>query len=293
MLSLLAGFIFGSVELFDKFVLDNEVKSPFLSALFCKLPNFLVFVVAGLLFGQIVFDPWLISFSLFLVLVYISASYLYYSGIEKEEVSRFIPTLSLNSVFVVFLSFFLLGEQFGLYTYLGIGLTVAGAFFISMEKPGRRVIHNLQSSQAVLLAVGAAFLWSIRDMSYKFLTAEMSIFSILFWVGAMGVPITLGLVFREKSEIVQGDFSGFEHLMIIGFLVSGGYLIFLEAISKGPVSLTSVIIKIDAAVVFVGSVLATWLDPDDFHEQIGIRVLVQKLLSLLMIAAGIVVIQLV
>jgi drug/metabolite transporter (DMT)-like permease len=293
MLSLAAGVLYGLVELFDKFVLDNEVKDPFLSALFCKLPNFAVFIVAGLLLGQPVFDLGVIGISAVLVLLYISASYFYYSGIEKEEVSRFIPTLSLNSVFVVFLSFFLLGEKFDQVTYAGITLTIGGAFIISMEKPGKRVIHNFQSSRAVLLGIGAAFLWSVRDIAYKFLTAETSIFSVLFWVGIIGLPVTLALISKEKSEIIKGDFSGFEHLLLIGSLVSVGYLIFLEAISRGPVSLASVIIKIDAAIVFVGSAVATRIYPSDFHEEIGLHVMIQKFIALAMLAAGIIMIQLV
>jgi drug/metabolite transporter (DMT)-like permease len=291
-LALLSGLIFAVVELFDKFVLDNEVGDAYLSALFCKMPIFAVFIAVGLYFGEIIFSWKYILSGMMLVGLYIFSSYLYYRGIQMEEVSRFIPTLSINSVFIVVLSFVFLGERFGLQTYSGALLTILGAFLISMEDPGRRVIHNFKSTWAVAFGLGAAFLWAVRDLVIKTLTVDVNIFSILLWVGLIGLPVTLALISLKREEFEDGIKTGYEHLSLIGLMVSVGYLTFIWAIDQGPVSLVTVVGKVDSALIFIGSILATKFDPEQFHDELDKKVIIQKFIFLCMILSGIAIINL-
>ena len=85
---------------------------------------------------------------------------------------------------------------------------------------------------------------------------------------------------------------GYEHLLIIASLTAVGYLTFIKALSLGPVSLASVVVRIDSALVFIGSIFVTKLHPEIIHEKIDRAVLVQKAVALLLILLGVALIQL-
>lgn len=290
--AVLAGVIYGAVELFDKFVFDHEVSRGSVSALLAKIPNFIVFATAGF-FVQPGFDFSPVSFGIGVALapLYLFSSYLYYVGIGLEDVSRFIPTLSVSSVFTVIISFVFLSERFTVGEYAGIMLTIAGAVLISMERP-RRGIHIFQSKEALGLGFLAAFLWAVRDVVLKIGTSSIDIFQILFWIGINGLVLCLVTAVFLYSKLDGEELKGYEHLLMIGFLTSAGYLSFIKSLSLGPVSLASVIVKIDAALVFVGSIIITELHPEMIRESLEWHVLLQKAVALAMIVGGVAVIQL-
>lgn len=289
--ALLTGLIYAGVELFDKFVLDQEVSKASVSALVAKIPNFLIFAVIGLIQSDIVFSLSTFFIGFILALLYIISSYFYYVGISQEDVSRFIPTLSVNSVFVVLISFIFLGEKFGLTEYGGMLLTVTGAVFISMDNP-KRGIHIFQSRKALAVGFMAAFLWAVRDVILKLGTGSIDIFQLLFWIGISGLILTALSSGFLYSRMENSELKGYKHLMLIGSLTAIGYLTFIKSLSLGPVSFASVVVKIDSALIFLGSLLVTKLHPEIIREKINRKVLIQKTFALLMIITGIVLIQL-
>ncbi|MFB6213885.1 MAG: EamA family transporter [Candidatus Nanohaloarchaea archaeon] len=289
--ALLTGFIYGGVELFDKFVLNQEVSRASISAIVAKVPNFLIFAAVGIIQTEIIFSLTNFILGFILASLYIVSSYFYYEGISQEDVSRFIPTLSVNSVFIVILSFLFLGESFGVSEYVGMFLTIAGAILISVEKP-QRGIHIFQSRKAVLMGIIAALLWAVRDIFLKIGTSSVDIFLLLFWIGVNGIFLTLLSSVFAYHRMEDSEMRGYEHLLIIGSLTAMGYLTFIKSLSLGPVSLASVIVKIDSAIVFVGSIIISKLHPGIIREKLDRDVLIQKALALLMIIAGVILIQL-
>ncbi|MFB6209095.1 MAG: EamA family transporter, partial [Candidatus Nanohaloarchaea archaeon] len=240
----------------------QEVSRPSVSAYLNKIPNFLVFTAVGLIQADIAFSPRMFLTGTVLSSLYIVSSYFYYVGIGQEDVSRFIPTLSISTVFVVIISFLILGEKFGVTEYAGILMTVGGAILISMEKPSRG-IHIFQSRKAILVGVIAAFLWAVRDVILKLGTSSVDIFQLLFWIGISGLMISVlgsGFIY---SRMERKSLKGYEHLLLIGSMVAVGYLTFIKSISLGPVSLASVVVKIDAALVFLGSILISKFHPEN------------------------------
>jgi drug/metabolite transporter (DMT)-like permease len=285
-----AAIVWAGVNLLDKFVMDNEISDFVVAGSVCGISIFFVQSLATLALFDISLDGLSILFGLVTGTIYTGGLVAYYYGIKEEDVSRFIPTTSLGTVFVVILSFIFLSESFTPLIYVGIASTVAGAFLISLEDP----IHDLerfQSGRATLLALLAASMFASRDVIFKFATFSFSEWSIIFWMGIGGIFCCAILLVWKKDKL-KGGRKGEEHLVLIGVFTALGYFLMARAISIGPVSLVSATLKTQMIVVFLASVILSRFHPGIVSEDTDRTIIAQKFLALILIILGVVGIQL-
>jgi uncharacterized membrane protein len=284
-----AAFFWSLNIVFDKYVVDHEIEDYVVTTIFCSFSAFILVGAASIFKGASVAELSLSHLSL--GVLYTLALMAYYSGIGREEVSRFAPTLAVDTLFILLFSFIFLGEGFGIIVYLAVGAVVLGAFLISLDDP----VHSLkefESKKGFYLAITAALVFATRDVLFKFSLGDTSYWTVLLGMSVGGIISVLILVLYKSKKIKESSDKGFEHLLGIGVLMALGYLSFVAAINNGPVSLSSAIVKSQNLMIFGITVALQKFHPGVVDEEMERPILIQKLLAIFLIVIGLVVIQL-
>lgn len=293
-LVLLSAFIWSIANLGDKFIEDQEIKDSILSSGIVDLINAVFFIIIPLLFISI--NNLFASFSWFSFLAgitYGTSRVFYFSGIEREEVSRFVPLLALIPVFVTIFSFLFLNETFSWVVYLGITLTIIGALLISLESP-LYSLKKFQSKSALFFGVMAAIFLASKDILIKVTSGAIDYWGIIFWLGVGLLPISLILLFKElkSQKIDRINKKGAKNLIISGSLKALGSFLFTKAITLGPVALVSTVVKVKPVLVFIGSTVISKFHSEIIHEKLDTKTILQKTIATVIIVFGVVLIKL-
>lgn len=287
--SLLASMFFAATSLFDKFFVDKEVDDYVFAGSIYTLPLFLVMIGVGLFQSSFAFVLSSTFFGLLAGVLYFVVLVFYLKGVSEEDVSRFVPSLSLNTVFIAVISAVFLGESLGFVVYLGILMTVFGAFLISLENPVSS-LKEFQSGKAVFLALGIAGLQSVRDVVIKLGSNQVEIWTIVLWMGIGGAVISsMSLLMFRRGRLNQ--VKDHERFIAVGGLRSLGYLSFMVAISLGSVTLASAVLKTNGMFVFLGAT-ALSLSGKMIHESKDKKIILQKFLASAMIVTGVIIMKL-
>ena len=284
-----AAFFWSLNILFDKYVVDHEIKDYILTTVLCSISTFVVIGAFSGFMGGRVTGIGLTHISL--GFLYTLALMAHYSGISQEDVSRFAPTLAVDTLFITFFSFLFLGERFSLPVYGGVLSVVAGAFLISLDDP----VHSLkkfQSKNGVILAVIAALIFASRDIIFKFSLADSSYWTALLGMSIGGLLSTLFLIVYRRKKMINSNKKGMEHLLIIGVTTALGYICFALSINIGPVSLASAIVKSQNLIIFAAATALQKLHPGVVDEKTSKKILAQKSIAITMIVAGLLLVQL-
>lgn len=287
--SLLASVLFAITGLFDKFFVETEIEDYVFGGCIYALPLLLVMTVIGFFNSSIVFQSALTGLGLSAGVLYFVILIFYLKGVSEEDVSRFIPSLSINTVFIAVTSVLFLGESFGILVYLAILMTVTGAFLISLEDPVSS-LQDFQSGKAVVLALGVAGLQAVRDVFIKLASNQTEIWAVVFWMGIGGTITSFStLIALKRNKLHQlKDHKGF---ITVGGLRSLGYLSFMIAVSLGSVTLASAVLKTNGMFVFLGATALSFTGKM-IHEDKDKKILLQKLIASGMIVAGVILIEL-
>jgi len=286
--SLLASVLFALTGLFDKFFVDTEIDDYVFGGCIYSLPLLLVMTALGLYRSDLVYQSFSSTLGMIAGALYFIVLVFYLKGVSEEDVSRFIPSLSLNTVFIAVISALFLGEGLGLVVYLGILMTVAGAFLISLEDP-LSSLDEFQSSKAVLLALGIAVLQAIRDIVIKLGSNQVEIWSMILWMGIGGTILaSTTLLTQRKNKLYQ--IKDHKEFIAVGGMRSLGYLSFMIAISLGSVTLASAVLKTNGMFVFLGAT-ALSLSGKMLHESKDKKIILQKFLASAMIISGVIIMK--
>lgn len=283
-LVVIAAFLWTIVSLIDKFVLSHEMNDPILASVIAGTMTSILFVFASLFSrNQIIISYNLILLSLFAGIVYTIAIYLYYYAVKKGEISKVVSFLSVTPIFVLILAFLFLNEKLILRNYFGIFLIVFGAFLISLKK-NRNSEYSV--SRVFLIVVGASILLSLRDFAVKYGSLQVSIWSILFWIGIGSGLMSFYLFYKHHPHVRKKAKKGIKHLFLGRFVSSISLLLFLIAVSLGPVSLVSALVKIQVLFIFIGATALSNFKPHFIKEKITSSIILQKLIAITIIIAG-------
>ena len=287
--SLIASLLFAVTELFDKFFVDREIEDYIFGGIIYALPLVIVMTILGFVKSSLIYHFQSILFGSIAGGLYFTVLVLYLKGISQEDVSRFIPTLSLNTVFIAVISVFLLGESLGYFIYTGILMTVTGAFLISLENP-LSSLKEFQSGKAVFLALGIAALQAIRDILIKTSSNNVEIWTIVLWMGIGGTFISfLNLIMFRKDRV--GEIKDHKRFIGVGGIRSLGYLSFMIAISLGSVTMASAVLKTNGMFVFFGATILSISDRM-LNESKERKVILQKFLASGIIVSGVIILEL-
>lgn len=291
----LAAGIYAAINLLDKAVSNAQLPNPAAAMVLNGIPRFLTFVVIGALGGNVFLSSidglWARRITVYVAIgtgaLYALGMIVWYRGIAGADISRFVPLFALKTIFTTLLAFAFLGEAFPWVVYVGILVIVLGAVIISIEDPTAGLDGlQFQSRSVLALALLAAVIFALIYTGLKGLTAQTSIWSLLFWIGIGGTVVTLDFALLKRAEVVAIRPSGQASLIVNGGLSAVAFFIFTQAVAHGPVSLVAAIVNLDAVLVFVGAVALSRLLPDAINEDTDPVSLVQKGVATVLIIGG-------
>lgn len=291
----LAAGIYAAINLVDKVISDAQLPNPAAAMVLNGLPRFLTFVVIGALGGNVFLSSidglWARRITVYIAIgtgaLYALGMIVWYRGIAGADISRFVPLFALKTIFTTLLAFVFLGEAFPWVVYLGISLIVLGAVIISIEDPTAGLAGlRFQSRSVLALALLAACVFALIYTSLKGLTAQTSVWSLLFWIGVGGTVVTLDFALLKRAEVFGIRPSGQGSLIVNGGLSAVAFFVFTQAVALGPVSLVAAIVNLDAVLVFVGAVALSRLVPAAIEDDISPTSLAQKGVATVLIIGG-------
>lgn len=300
----LAASIYATLSLVDKVILDREASGPLTTTVLSGFSMMGTFIIAGLVTGNAGLESATVSSQFLLTIgigilggvTYVLSLWTYFIGLEKSEVSRFIPLLSLDLIIVLVLAFVLLGEGFQPPVYVGVFIIFFGTVLISLDASNLK--GGFKSKQALFWGLVVAGTTAVLQLILGYMTSQLTLFAIMFWVGVGGV---LSLVVLLAWKQIQAD-TAIETLrsaatiqgavlLTRGVFIGVAYYTFVLAIENGPVSIAVAILKLDVFLVFFGALVLSKIAPAVLYEPVTRRILIQKFTASALIVGGVVIIQ--
>lgn len=284
-LSLIALALWAIVNILDKYVIDHELKDPiFVTAIFCLTASILL-IGSALLLGLKEASFFVIGLAIASGLLYSGAIYLYYHIMRGEEVSRLVPLISIEPIFIALGAFLFFGEQLGWQHYLGILLVVLGAILISREGASS-LREKLRLGRLHWLALLMVLFFSAKNLLVKYLFQGNDFWSIMFWFGVGGLILPI-LFFAFHRPRLKGKFKrGIEHLIVSAIFSSLALIFFSQALKIGSVSLVIALVATKPMLVFLCATLFSFICPKIIFEKHSFKILLLKISATVMIVIG-------
>ncbi|MEM7822902.1 MAG: EamA family transporter [Candidatus Aenigmatarchaeota archaeon] len=277
-LSLLAAFLWSIVNIIDKHVIDRELKDPILCSISYTSAVFFVFLFSSLLLSKVDFgieSP--ISFAAGVIFGF--AVYFYFKALRYGEISRVIPLSMLGVLFVVMFALIFFGESLNLLNYIGIASLLLGAILISYKK-------DRAGKKFVLFGLISAMLFALRDILTKWGMAASPL-SVLFWIALGTLFYSLFMIAIHHPHLRKKMVSGVEHIFIVSFISAIALLVFVFAMSIGPLSLVRVAATSQGLFVFILALFLSKTHPHIIKEEMRASIIERKLIAILLIILGI------
>ena len=291
--ALASGVAWAGVSIVDKTVLQNYVRSHVTLWLAISLGQ----GITGLAFvGGFAWSSDLASTGTLWALVSGAISglgglFLLYA-LKSQEVSRVAPIAQTSPIFAAILAFAFLDETLTLLQWVAVVTTVAGALLLSTHRDAE--YHNLfldRSFSPVMLAsifgaVGQVVSKAALDTLQVPLVLglrSLGLSTVLFWASFPSKDAR-----HELMGLVRSRSNG---LVLVGVgdmgLALGAALLFLWAISTGPVGLVSALGVTRSLFVLLFSTLLTLKFGDFLGENVTRGVLGFKLISITLLVVGV------
>ncbi len=224
--------------------------------------------------------------------LYMTAMYFYLQALQTEEASVVAPFFQAGPLFAYALAWLVLGETLSRLQLLGGSLIVAGGLLLSIRPGGghlRLRLVVLMLACALVLAVSSVIFkaFALRDEFWS--TTFWTYFGEAlfgFWLLALPGPRRQFLVLLRRNTGAVLSVNAANELINLG-----GGLGMRYALLLAPLSLVQVIGSTTTLFVFIFGVLLSLLWPAFGRENLSRRNLLQKGVSGLLIAAGVVLIN--
>ena len=297
-------FLFAIVNLTDKFVIDNILKSS-------KAYTFLVCLLGSIIFLS---APWLLRwpgtllfiFNLLTGALFAVALYFLYEALRRGEAARTIILIGgLIPIFSIFISWVSFGDILSKVQFLGVAFLLSGIFLVALL-PGRhsfweKIWQNLRSEDykknSLTLVVLAALFYALFFSATKYVYAKQEFWSAFIWVrfGALISVLFFLLEKKSRQEIIKnlkGNVDNKKHQKKNIFLFlfnqalgSTGFILQNYAIFLGPVAIITALQGFQyALMMFFAFFLGFFFK--EYKEKFSWQSLIQKIVALAFISVG-------
>ncbi|MFH0979702.1 MAG: EamA family transporter [Candidatus Roizmanbacteria bacterium] len=290
--SLLAVNIYSLINLFDKFFLSKKFKSIYSFLLLLNIAYFIFYFLYSIIFWKTyIFNGsfiWAMASGLFYFFMWV----FWFKALSGGEVSRSSAIFFTQPIFSSILAVIFLGEILNSIKWLAVIAIVIGAIFSSIET--KKIKKGFNS--AYIFAFLAAIVSAVGNTISKYAINNLSALT----VGAVGYFATLPLYFiflKDKQVLneVRSKLTDKKSTVIMIFRGLFGYLaicFFMLALGNGPASLVSALNGGQPLMILIYSTFITIFFPKFIKEEISIKALVYKIISVALIVFGAVVISL-
>jgi len=310
LIAVISYFLLAIVNLTDKFLIDNVLRSS-------KTYAFLVCFLGALIF---VAAPWLLSWpgwSLFFAniltgVLFAFALYFLYEALSRGEAARTVIIIGgLIPVFSITFSL-LLGESFFLSQLIGTLLLLGGIFLIAYlpdrhsfwEKLWSYLSGGQKEKSSLWLIVLSAFFYALLFVSTKLVYSQQDFWSAFIWIRLGAMLTVLFFLFDKASRLEIFKNLGLskkkkkksKHKNIFLFLFNQGlgslsFILQNYAIFLGPVAIINALQGVQyALMIFLTFFLGFFFK--EYREKFSWRVFSQKGVAVILISFGLYLISL-
>jgi drug/metabolite transporter (DMT)-like permease len=283
-------YLFGAItHLFDKYLLKKTMMPN---------PGALTFYIGALGILGLALAPWgfsmigyqQIALDLLGGIIYLAAILFFFYALNRADVSQVASLIGgLTPLFILLWGFLLKSQMLNPAQLIAFALIVSGSFVIGLEK---RKGHLLAKS-ALGLSLLSAFLFSCAHLLSQFIYLQQGFINGFIWVrlgGLLGAFLLLLLPQVRKS--VLGDLkkpSKGKALVFITGQTCGAlnFILFNYAFTLGPLALIAALQGLQYIFLFLMVLFLTWKLPQIIQEKITPHLILQKSISIALIAIGI------
>lgn len=299
-IAIAAYLILAIVNLADKFLLENLVPST-------KTYAFLVGVLGAVV---VVLAPWflewpgvfLVVFNLVIGALFPVALLLLYRALKIGDASKIIPLIGgMMPMFTVILSVLFLGERFSNFQWLALFFLLLGTVLLAWLPSGHSLwtkvliwfgLVNQKNTIAIFTAILASLVFALFFVGTKYLYGGQSFFSAFIWIRIGTFLFSMALLIPKKirAEIFKGLKRLHDKKSVLFFsnqaLAAVGFLLQNYAVFLGSVALVSALQGVQYSFLLVLGGLISVFFPKLLHENISRGVVIQKIVAVLLISAG-------
>lgn len=215
---------------------------------------------------------------------------LYLFTLEIEDVSSVVPWFLTIPVFGYILGYFFLGETLSGKQLFGSLIVLFGALLISVDFSGEKRSFKWRSS---LYMTVACILVAISGIIFKYVASGESFWISSFWeyagLGFFGILIYFFIPkYREEFALMnkEGGARIFALNSLSEILTIAGNLLTNYALLLAPVAMVFLVGSFQPAIVLWLTLLSTKFSPSIAQENMSLKVLLPKIVSILIIIAG-------
>jgi len=213
--------------------------------------------------------------------------------LQTREVSRVIPVVHTNPVFVAILAVLLLGETITYLQWIAVMVVVLGAVLISIKREshgsGAGFAASLFLPLIASLLLAAANLTSkhaLEHVSYWNMLAFGSLLVSIIFLSVSLRPLPLRQLLTLRRPVLTAGL-----LILANALVLFGMFLMFWAIQNGPVSLVSAIAGARPAFVFIYAVVLGRISHVLLEQRMGKQTIALRLGAIAMIVGGMTIIR--
>ncbi len=224
-------------------------------------------------------------------LLYMGAMYFYLQALQSEEASVVAPFFQTSPLFAYALAYMVLGETLSKQQLLGGGLIIGGALLLSLRGGAHKKVFK---GRLVARMLACALALAISSLIFKAFAVQGEFWPTTFWMfvgeaifgaGLLSVPAyrrQFATLLRTHTVPVL-SVNGANELINLGGGLGARY-----ALTFAPLSLVQAIGSTTTLFVFLFGTLLTLLTPQLAREDLSIRNLLKKAVSVLLIGGGVV-----
>lgn len=290
---ILAAFTWSITNVVDKFLIDRKVHKPITLTIFIRtasiIPLICIIPFVGFSFPNTEIIGWILLASVFSV----AGVLVYYKAIQMDEVSRVIPLFQFIPVFVLFLSFFLIGEVLGIFDYLGFVILVLGGLVISTK----RLSALLRVQRVFWVALLSSFFNALAFVIMKHVLNNVEYWSAFILLWSLQSLIILSLLASERARretrfyIMMLRRRDKVVIFIISIASILAFIFNYFAISLGPVTLVEAAGNIQLVFTFLIALILTRFLPYILMERFERKITLQKITGIVLIIIGVLLTQ--
>jgi len=282
-------FLNALAAIIDKILLKKSVPNPGVYAFFISLLGILAFILAP--WGLTLVSPRIMILSLITGALFVTALILFFTALQKNEASRVVPFIGgLQPAGIFLLSFLFLGERLSEFQIIAFVLLIFGGILISRE----RAEKNLESKSWFWYALISGLLFAGFYTLTKYIFTQVGFIDGLLWprLGSFAVALLLlfGKKMREDLFNIRRTAAPASYGAFLFGQTAGAFSFVLinYAISLASVTLVNALQGTQYAFVFILALILSFTLPKLLKEKLTSRIIVQKIIALILIIAGIV-----
>lgn len=296
-LSTIAYFLIAFVVILDKFLLSSRrISHPAIYTFYSGVLS--SFALLLFPFGAHMVSPAFFAGSVFAGIIFVYGILFLFFAIKEGEVSRVTPVVgAIIPIITYLLSVFFLKEVLNSSQMIGVLVLVAGGLLISFELQQHSRKWKFFSGfgfsvlAGVLLAIAFTFFKRFYEQDnfinvfvwtrLGLLAGALSLLSIPSW--RKKIFLSIAQFKRPKKENKRSGL-----LFVFNKILGGtGSIMLNYSIALGSVTIVNALVSLEYAFVFLlGISFSFWL-PEIFQEKKNLRDIIQKIMAIIIIAAGV------